>query len=106
MPPKGPADDDIPMLQAPFADFAQWVFGPDGVRSLRLFAYGDVSYDGRSKDEMLLFCRREPPSGTEDTGQFVYFRQVRRGEDAELWGLFERERHVLEVCPCDSLIDV
>lgn len=101
----------FPMLEKSFVDFAQWVFGPTGIRSLRLLAYGDFSYEGRFGNRALLLCRRDSARSNEDSAdeeasQFLRFREVKRGEDAELWELFEREKHVLTACPCDSLFHV
>lgn len=101
----------FPMVGDAFIDFAQWVFGPTGIRSLRLLAYGDFSYEGRFGQSTLLLCRRDPSCGTEysageEASQVLRFRDVKKGEDAELWGLFEREKHVLTACPCDTLFHV
>lgn len=97
-----------PRLETSFFDFAQWVFGPSGIRSLRLLAYGDFSYEGRFAHTTLLLCRQDAPRDTQDSDdqdarRFPRFREVRKGEDRQLWELFERERHVLAACPCDSL---
>ncbi|KAH6972917.1 hypothetical protein BKA56DRAFT_593007 [Ilyonectria sp. MPI-CAGE-AT-0026] len=101
----------FPMIGNAFIDFAQWVFGPTGICSLRLLVYGDFSYEGRFGNATLLLCRRDSSRGTEDSAdeeasQVLRFREVKEGEDAELWGLFEREKHVLTACPCDSLFHV
>ena len=47
-----------PMLKYELFDFARWAFGPTGISTLRVLAYGDVSYDGRHKDRCLLFYRQ------------------------------------------------
>lgn len=96
-------------LGGPFKNLAQWVFGPNGIRSLRLLAYGDFSEDGRFQQDTLLLCRRDSPReggllGTDDASKHFSFREVRRGEDTELWELYEREKQVLEACPRDSLL--
>ncbi|KAK1965444.1 hypothetical protein LY78DRAFT_95204 [Colletotrichum sublineola] len=103
-----PVSSKFPTLGKSFVEFAQWVFGPSGIRSLRLLAYGDFSYDGRFERATLLLCRRDAScntgdSGTKDANRRLYFREVVKGEDAELWGLYEREKHVIVACPCDTL---
>ena len=86
-----------------FANFAQWAFGPCGIRSLQLLAYGDFSYDGRFKSTTILLRRREAPPGNVDGRQFLYFDELREGQDWELWELYRRESHVLTACPTDTL---
>jgi len=99
---------DIPKLGTEFALFAQWAFGPHGIPSLRLLAFGDFSHDGRFRDTTLLLCRREIPdtwgsdAGSSDT--FLRFREMKKGEDRELWDLYERELGVLAACSTDSLL--
>lgn len=90
-----------------FVDFAQWVFGPTGIRSLRLLAYGDFYFDGRFDHATLLFCRQDTPDGvkdsdTEGASRRLNFREVFEGDDVELWELYKREKHVLAACPCDQ----
>jgi hypothetical protein len=41
------------------AQFAQWVFGPTGLPTFRLIAYGDFSYEGRFVRHNVLLCRDE-----------------------------------------------
>ena len=96
-------DREFPRLGRSFVDFAQWAFGPAGIRSLRLLAYGDFSYDGRFAYATLLLCRRDSPRGKEDDERFLRFREVKEGEDRELWELYEQELHVLTACPTSTL---
>lgn len=102
------AGADFPALGTSFVEFAQWAFGPDGIRSLRLLAYGDFSYEGRFAEASLLFCRQEEAVGAGNGGKlgagpFLRFREVREGQDWELWDLFESENRFLRACPCDTL---
>lgn len=101
-----PRDDKLPWLGKSFGDFAQWVFGPTGILSLRLLAFGDFSYRGRFVKHNLLLCRRERPTqaATHET-QNLYFRSV-TVDDQELWELVEKHFDVLEACPADSLFKV
>lgn len=102
----GLPDADFPSLKKSFVDFAQWVFGPTGIGSLRLLAYGDFSHGGRFAENTLLLCRRGLSPGAEVSDRFLRFREVRKGGDVELWELFKREEHVLSACPCDPLMYV
>lgn len=102
---------ELPQLGTAFARFAQWVFGPDGISSPRLPAYGDFSYDGRFGSKTLLLCRREIPDtwSTCDARYsnefwFLRFRLMKEGEDRELWELYEREFGVLAACLTGSLL--
>lgn len=101
---KGLPEERLYWLGDPFKNLAQWVFGPNGIRSLRLLAYGDFSGGGLYKPSTLLLCRRDESLGSHHAAQHFHFREVRPGEDTELWELYEREKHVLEACPRDSLL--
>lgn len=100
----GIPEERLHRLGGPFKNLAQWAFGPDGIRSLRLLAYGDFSGNGPFQRFNLLLCRRDEFLGTDYASQHFHFREVRPGEDTELWELYEREKHVLEACPRDSLL--
>ncbi|SPN96652.1 uncharacterized protein DNG_00173 [Cephalotrichum gorgonifer] len=107
-----PSGMDLPYgwnmeLGKSFLDFAQWAFGPTGIRSLRLLAYGDFSYSLRFKPTLLR--RREVPCRSEDNNLFLRFDELRVGENQELWELwelYEQELHFLTACPTDTLMHV
>ncbi|KAI0116451.1 hypothetical protein GGR51DRAFT_317949 [Nemania sp. FL0031] len=40
-------------------DFIYWVFGPSGIHSLQLLAFGDFSSGGRFSSHNLILCRRD-----------------------------------------------
>ncbi|KAH8816664.1 hypothetical protein F5884DRAFT_873409 [Xylogone sp. PMI_703] len=42
-----------------FLSFAAWAFGPDGIPSLKILAYGDFSYDGRYAAKNMLLGRKK-----------------------------------------------
>lgn len=44
-------------LRDKFRRFAEWAFGPQGLASLEVIAYGDFAYDGRAGTRNLLLCR-------------------------------------------------
>ncbi|KAH8812176.1 hypothetical protein F5884DRAFT_750497 [Xylogone sp. PMI_703] len=85
-------------------EFAQWVFGPKGIKSLRLFAIGDFSYDGRFDKYNHLLCRREQADGTPGGNlEALHFRHL-GPEDEELWELYHENLDMLGACPsCDLL---
>ncbi|KAJ9130920.1 hypothetical protein NKR23_g11970 [Pleurostoma richardsiae] len=99
-------DGKFPRLGRSFIEFAQWAFGSTGIQSLRLLAYGDFSYNERFAYSTLLLCRRDPPRGQEGDARFLRFREVKEGEDRELWELYERELCFLAACPTDALFRV
>lgn len=86
-----------------FVDFAEWAFGPTGILSLRVLAFGDFSYDGRFARHNLLLCRKEQPARTVARGvQHRYFRSM-TVYDEDLWKLFKEHYNVLTACPVDTL---
>lgn len=89
-----------------FHDLAQWAFGPEGLSSLRVIAYGDFSHKGRYARSNLFLSR--------NVGARRY--RVHRHEDM-LGGCLgggelreERELvckyvEMLEACPIDPLFE-
>lgn len=84
-----------------FEDFAQWVFGPNGIPSLRLLAFGDFSYRGRFVEYNHLLCRKSHSQAGHHRPR-RYFRTI-TDDDNELWDLFDKHHDALEACPTDSL---
>lgn len=97
-------DDALSQLGKAFGEFAQWVFGPTGILSLRLLAFGDFSYNGRFAKYNMLLCRMEQQQAqiTIPESQRLYFRPV-KGDDKTLHELLDKHSDVLEACPADSL---
>jgi hypothetical protein len=102
-----PRDDACPQLGKAFGDFAQWVFGPKGILSLRLLAFGDFSYNGRFAAHNLLLCRMEqqPADIAIPESQRLYFRAV-KADDRNVHELLSKHSDVLEACPIDSLFNI
>jgi hypothetical protein len=44
-------------VNSQLAQFAQWAFGPTGLPTLRVIAYGDFSYEGRFARHNVLLCK-------------------------------------------------
>ncbi|KAF9887780.1 hypothetical protein FE257_009586 [Aspergillus nanangensis] len=68
-----------------FNEFAQWVFGPQGVPSLQILVYGDWSNHGRYKETRLIFCRDVASSHTAAGGKKNY--RSLNASDESLWDL-------------------
>jgi hypothetical protein len=103
-------DPDI-MTLAEFWEFANWAFGPDGLPTLKLLAFGDFSYKGRFHVHNKLLCRhtrsiRDLENNTSQQGEdelILRFRPVRRN-DRELWDLIDRNAEFLEACPTAVIV--
>ena len=70
-------------------EFANWAFGPSGIASLQLIAFGDFFHKRCFEKSNALLCRSEDD------------RTYRRVEpwDIALWELIERNYDFLEACP-------
>ena len=90
-------------------EFATWAFGPDGLPTLEVLAFGDFSYDGQFEFHNKLFCRHTGPirnleNDTRNRELVRKFRPV-RGNDRELWDLIDRNKEFLEACPTNAIIN-
>ncbi|KAL9617654.1 MAG: hypothetical protein Q9160_007571 [Pyrenula sp. 1 TL-2023] len=84
-------------------EFAQWAFGPEGIKSLRIIAFGDFSHNGRWASNNMMLCRQNEPAGNE---AFDYKRYRELGnDDQNLRNVLERYMHVLEACPALPVLD-
>jgi hypothetical protein len=83
--------------------FANWAFGPTGIQSLSVIAFGDFSYNERYASENVFLCRNELQD-KRDVGahQRYNYRQI-TSSDHSAWGLVEKHRNALEACPTSSL---
>jgi hypothetical protein len=91
--------------------FARWAFGPEGIQSLQVLAYGDFSYDGRFKEANRILCRkswkvekRYKKNIEDDTQYYVFPFQPMREVDIEMEELFNENLDFLAACPVDSLV--
>jgi hypothetical protein len=69
----------IRALPTDLRDFCNWAFGPDGVSSLQVFAFGDFSFSGRYEEHNHLFCRcleGGKTLGDDKNGLYVSFRPL------------------------------
>ncbi|KAI5456731.1 hypothetical protein BGZ63DRAFT_428841 [Mariannaea sp. PMI_226] len=84
-----------------FNDFASWVFGPNGIKSLQLLVYGDFSCHGRYLDDMFMLQRRR--AGRDGQTPFEWYDgKTERIPDIE--ELLDRHPGFLEACPTDTLL--
>jgi hypothetical protein len=98
-------DDEFPEIRKTLQDFAEWAFGPKGIPSLRVIAYGDFSYEGRFSLNNVLLCKAA--SSTKMRRQDVACPNFRRiaDNDRPLWALVHKYSNVLEACPNDPLLE-
>jgi hypothetical protein len=91
--------------------FALWAFGPEGIPSLKVLAYGDFSYQGRHRSTNAILCRNEwkfpKPTGYIVTGKEenteISFRPI-RDSDTEMMELVYENMDFLEACPVDPIL--
>lgn len=91
--------------------FAIWAFGPEGIQSLKVLAYGDFSYQGRHRSTNAILCRNEwkfpKPTGYIVTGKEenteISFRPI-RDSDIEMMEMVHENMDFLEACPVDPIL--
>jgi hypothetical protein len=90
----------------PLKQFANWVFGPDGLLSLRVLAFGDFSYMDRLRDSNHLLCRHSWSFQHPRTKEVVAlaFRHVEK-TDHVLWSLVELNKDFLGACPTEPIFE-
>lgn len=93
---------ELPRFSEDFEDFSQWVFGPNGIPSLRLLAFGDFYCEPRYAGYNHLLCRRTQSNQTpvQDVPP-RYFRSI-EDDDKELWDLIDGYMDALKACPVGS----
>ncbi|KAK3299269.1 uncharacterized protein B0H64DRAFT_387927 [Chaetomium fimeti] len=86
-----------PGLQPRFRQFAEGVFGPQGIGSLQFLVFGDYSFGGRRHDNRLIFCRDTAADRTSN------FRILARNETdvAHL----EEYRAAVRACPTRAFLE-
>jgi hypothetical protein len=83
--------------------FANWAFGPTGIPSLSVIAFGDFSYNERYASENVFLCRNEHQDDRSTGAHQRYnYRQI-TSSDHSAWDLIEIHRYALEACPTNSL---
>ncbi|KAJ9139228.1 F-box domain-containing protein [Coniochaeta hoffmannii] len=75
--------------------FASWAFGPHGIPSLQIIAFGDYAHGGRATSNRFFLCRC-----TEEGRRFRYLSEYdRMGKE-----LYLEYRNVLQACPVEPLL--
>ncbi|KAF2669618.1 hypothetical protein BT63DRAFT_479411 [Microthyrium microscopicum] len=87
-----------------FHEFANWAFGPNGIPSLQILAYGDFSFDGRYNGKNLLLCRHQTDRIDAAKANRDDYRHMER-KDWVLWNLLEKHANALSACPVDPLME-
>lgn len=83
-----------PRLQPEFRQFLEWVFGPQGIASLDIVAFGDFAHGGRDHSNNLLLCR-----STNAMGNFRFLNRYEQ-DWAEVRYTY---RDAMEACPVEPL---
>ena len=100
------SDDEFPKITDGVHEFAEWIFGPKGIKSTQVVVVGDFSYNGRYEDTNVRLCRSSGATAQSQTkgvsGDF--YRHV-TSSDRMLWGLLDKYSNVLEACPTDSILE-
>lgn len=87
---------------------ASWAFGPEGLPSLQVLAYGDFSYRGRRPNLVLCRCELLDDSDIQKSAaglSGLAYREVTKADISEQETLYTNA-HFLEACPEDSLLYV
>lgn len=88
-----------------FISFARWVFGPQGIPSLRVLAFGDFSHEDRYEAQRFLVRRLDPLKESRVVSECLGFVPLDFA-DLESWdGLSGNGARFLAACPGNSLME-
>ncbi|KAH6952947.1 hypothetical protein DER45DRAFT_617320 [Fusarium avenaceum] len=86
-----------PPLHQSFRDFADWVFGQEGIKSLDYIITGDLSHGNRYCKNNFLICR--------SVGGGRRYRVISQGIGGpEWWDVESRFGGALEACPVENIV--
>ncbi|KAF5566192.1 hypothetical protein FNAPI_1309 [Fusarium napiforme] len=86
-----------PPLQQSFRDFANWVFGPNGIKSLEYVVTGDLSHGNRYAANNALICRA--------VGGERRYRVISQERGGPEWrGVKSRFGSALAACPVENIV--
>ncbi|KAF5717576.1 hypothetical protein FMUND_5669 [Fusarium mundagurra] len=86
-----------PPLQQSFRDFANWVFGPEGIQSLEYIVAGDFSHGNRYSASNALICRA--------VGAERRYRVISDGSGGPEWrDVKSRFGSALAACPVENIV--
>lgn len=83
-------------LRDKFRHFAEWIFGPQGIKSLRVVAFGDFAHGGQRPQDNVILCK--------STGGKESFQLLGKHE-AQWLDVLEEYRNALEACPAEGILD-
>ena len=78
--------------------FAEWAFGPDGMRELDVIAYGDFSFPELHRDDNALLCR-----GNTANGSATF--QTLKSSSGPLWDWVQSHMDALGSCASPTPIE-
>lgn len=88
-----------------FISFARWAFGPQGIPSLRVLAFGDFSHEDRYEAQRFLVRRLDPLEESRVVSECLGFVPLDLA-DLESWdGLSGNGARFLAACPGNSLME-
>lgn len=93
-------------LRPKFTKFAEWAFGPQGIGSLRVIAFGDFGRGGRpgrtdsEQIDQLILSRNTHAAGEGKHGNF----RILSHDDAEARVFLDEYRDALEALPMEPLL--
>lgn len=83
-------------------EFADWVFGPDGIPELLVLAYGDFAFREIHEHHNVLYCRNDVVQGG---GHVPNFKPLEPTNEA-LWDWVQGNMDALSACAYKSLLQV
>jgi hypothetical protein len=86
----------LPLHQS-FREFSDWVFGPDGIKSLEYIIAGDLSHGNRYSKNNGLICRSVG-------GERRYRVISQESGGPEWWDIKNRFGSALEACPVENIV--
>ena len=91
------------MAVSHFIRLADWIFGPHGIGSLKVLAYGDFSCGDRHKRQQAILVREDPDTLAPDSSSTRRpYRVVQQSEIAEI---SMAAHDTITACPLETLID-
>ncbi|VUC37058.1 unnamed protein product [Clonostachys rosea] len=94
--PKRPVKLEAEEVQTEFLDSVRWAFGPEGINSLDILAFGDFSYGCREPQNNLVFSRNR--TGNEWSFSLIHV------DDEEWQDVLDEYGDAIEACPTDRLL--
>ncbi|CAH0046306.1 unnamed protein product [Clonostachys solani] len=94
--PKRPVKQEAEEIQPEFLDLVGWAFGPEGINSLDVLAFGDFSHGCREPQNNLLFSRNR-------TGNKSSFSRIHM-DDEEWHDVLDQYGDAIKACPTDRLL--